>query len=370
MSTKVTSIPAIATHPGKILIDELDARDISQTDFALKLGVKKSLLNEIIKGKRDINAELALLLESSLHIPATFWMNAQSNYAIAKAKIEQRSQDRMDAIQQWEIYKELLPSKYLAKIGVITKDPVVDLPIVQKMYNVTSADGIVQQLNNYKVRYTYFRKSTQKSSDVLASLAWVKLVQYKANEIEVGEFTINHKEKLIADLKLVINKNKNLLETCKSLLAAYGIKLIILPKPEGTYIDGVTLWSNYKPTIGITLRYRTLDKFVFTLFHELGHVFLHLVNNNQSEFLDVDLENLKGISMVEEEADEFAQTHLIPKQAWQNFVAGKKNIYFFNDNLIAPFAKELGIEPSIIKGRLCKHYNEFKFPSKFKGEIK
>jgi HTH-type transcriptional regulator / antitoxin HigA len=369
MSTKLNSIPAIATHPGEILVDELNARGVSQTDFALKLGIKRSQLNEIIKGKRDVNAELALLLESTLKIPATFWMNAQSNYAIATAKIEQRSQQRIDAIQQFEIYKELLPLKYLAKIGVITKDPVIDLPVVQKMYNVTSADGIVQQLNLYKAKYIYFRKSARKSSDVFASLAWVKLVQYKANEIEVGDFTINCKQNLITDLKLVINRNKNLLETCKSVLATYGIKLIILPKPDSTYIDGVTLWSNNKPTIGISMRYNTLDKFVFTIFHELGHVFLHLVNNNQSEFLDVDLENLKGISTVESEADEFAQTHLIPKQVWQNFVAGKKSIYLFNDKLIADFAKELQLEPSIVKGRLCNHYNEFKFSSKFKGAI-
>ena len=370
MASTTTLIPAIATHPGEMLLDELQANGFSQSDFALQIGVKKSLLNEIIKGKRDINAEIAIMLESTLKTPATFWMNAQSNYAIAKAKIEQRNQQRINAIQQWDLYKTMVPIKYLTKHGVVKKDPVLDIVAIQKVYQVQAADGIVHQLNNYKSNYTFFRKSVKKKTDVIAALAWTKLVQHHANQIEVSEFNINTKDNLIADLKLVINKNKNLLLTCKAVLASYGIKLIFLPKPESTYIDGVTLWSNNRPAIGITLRYNTLDRFVFTLFHELGHVFLHLVNNNQLEFLDVELDDNALLSDTEKEADAFAQTHLIPKDAWQKFIAGKNEIYLFNDKLIGVFAKQCNMQPSIIKGRLCNHFNEFKFHSAYKGELK
>jgi HTH-type transcriptional regulator/antitoxin HigA len=67
METKVY-IPFKATHPGSILKDELDYRGISQKEFAQDIGMQKTMLNEIIKGKRAITAEIALSLEKSLEI--------------------------------------------------------------------------------------------------------------------------------------------------------------------------------------------------------------------------------------------------------------------------------------------------------------
>jgi HTH-type transcriptional regulator/antitoxin HigA len=74
------------THPGVFLLDELKIRGIKQKDLANSIGIQKTNLNEIIKGKRDINADLAILLELVLGVSALFWMHAQVNYDIAKAK--------------------------------------------------------------------------------------------------------------------------------------------------------------------------------------------------------------------------------------------------------------------------------------------
>ena len=73
-------IPAFATHPGTILADEMEANEYNQIDLAKLIDIKRSQLNEIIKGKRNINADLALLLEKALGIDADFWMEAQKNF--------------------------------------------------------------------------------------------------------------------------------------------------------------------------------------------------------------------------------------------------------------------------------------------------
>ena len=70
------------THPGIMLKDELKARKIKQVDFANHIGKQKSHLNEIIKAKRNINAEWAILIELSLGVSANFWINAQNNWDI------------------------------------------------------------------------------------------------------------------------------------------------------------------------------------------------------------------------------------------------------------------------------------------------
>lgn len=97
--------PFIATHAGEILADELEARAIKQQIFAQQIGMQKSQLNEIIKGKRSINAEVAVLIEAALGISADFWLNAQNNYDIALVKIQHKVQERIAAITTWNNVK-------------------------------------------------------------------------------------------------------------------------------------------------------------------------------------------------------------------------------------------------------------------------
>ena len=73
-------IPFIATHPGEVIKDEIEARNISLQTFASLLGVESSYLDELISGKRSITVDTASLLERELCIPASFWLHLQSQY--------------------------------------------------------------------------------------------------------------------------------------------------------------------------------------------------------------------------------------------------------------------------------------------------
>ncbi len=97
--------PLNATHPGEMLADELEARGIKQQEFAQQIGMQKSQLNEIIKGKRSINAEVAVLIEAALGISADFWLKAQNNYDLALVKIQSRVQERIATIATWNSVK-------------------------------------------------------------------------------------------------------------------------------------------------------------------------------------------------------------------------------------------------------------------------
>ena len=80
-------VPASAIHPGEELLDELKARRISQKDFAELSTIHPSQLNEIIKGKRGINADVALQIGNALNIPAEFWLRSQMYYELTLAKM-------------------------------------------------------------------------------------------------------------------------------------------------------------------------------------------------------------------------------------------------------------------------------------------
>ena len=93
--------PFEPTHPGELLLDELQYREISQAKFAKQIGIKPSMLNEIIKGKRGVNTEIALLLEASLGISAKIWINLQTEYNLQKIKADESFMSRLASIRQY-----------------------------------------------------------------------------------------------------------------------------------------------------------------------------------------------------------------------------------------------------------------------------
>jgi antitoxin HigA-1 len=76
----------VLLHPGEVLAEELEAREILQKDFAELLDLRPSHLNELLKGKRHVSALIALKLEKHLGIDAGFWMRLQVDYDLKIAR--------------------------------------------------------------------------------------------------------------------------------------------------------------------------------------------------------------------------------------------------------------------------------------------
>jgi addiction module HigA family antidote len=53
---------------------------ISQSAFAIRLGVSFPRLNEIVRGKRGVTPDTALRLERVLGMPADFWLGLQLDW--------------------------------------------------------------------------------------------------------------------------------------------------------------------------------------------------------------------------------------------------------------------------------------------------
>ncbi|MEM6813326.1 MAG: HigA family addiction module antitoxin [Bacteroidota bacterium] len=83
-------VPGSAMHPGRLLKEELDAREMKQIDLAKELGIAKNVMSEIINGKRNFTPELAVRLEDALGIKAEFWMKYQMAYEIDKIRIKNK----------------------------------------------------------------------------------------------------------------------------------------------------------------------------------------------------------------------------------------------------------------------------------------
>ena len=78
----------VMLHPGELLADELNAREIKQKDFATKINLQPPHLNDLLKGKRHVSARIALKIENELGIDASYWLRLQMAYDLAIAKKE------------------------------------------------------------------------------------------------------------------------------------------------------------------------------------------------------------------------------------------------------------------------------------------
>lgn len=74
-----TALPP--THPGEMLLEEfLKPLGVSQSAFAVRLGVCFPRLNEIVRGKRGVTPDTALRLAQVTGMSADFWLGLQQDW--------------------------------------------------------------------------------------------------------------------------------------------------------------------------------------------------------------------------------------------------------------------------------------------------
>jgi antitoxin HigA-1 len=85
-------------HPGEILLEEfLKPFGISQYRLAHEISVPPRRINEIVHGKRAINADTALRLSRYFGLSERYWMNLQARYDLELEK------DRLEGRLEHEV---------------------------------------------------------------------------------------------------------------------------------------------------------------------------------------------------------------------------------------------------------------------------
>ena len=108
-------VPVRAIHPGEILREELQERGIKQKDFAKQIGVQATHLNAFIRGKRNLNDDLAMKLESHLGIPYKTWMNLHSGYMYDRKAMDAKQSEEQEAREYEESCASIFNLKLLYK---------------------------------------------------------------------------------------------------------------------------------------------------------------------------------------------------------------------------------------------------------------
>ena len=321
----------IATPPGATIREQLNDRGMSQKEFAARMDMSEKHISNLINGDVQLTPETALRLEMVLGVPAKFWNNLEAIYREKIIKVE--AEKAMDA--DAELAKQF-PYCEMAKFGWVQETG----KIKEKVVNLRKYFEVVELslLGNEQITRIACRRLaiTQKSD--LALMAWAQEAKIKAREIQTAPINISKLIDSVPEIrKMTVLEPQVFCPMIKESLATCGVALVFLPHLKGSFLQGASFLDGSKIVVGLTARGRDADKFWFSLFHELAHIILGHVGQ------------LNGTSAEDEKtADTWSRDTLIAGSAFVQF--RKKGDY--SERNVIYFAKEQGIAPGIVVGRM------------------
>ncbi len=323
-----------------VLVQARIAGGMSQTDLAERLGMKAQQIQRY-EASEYSGASLDRLIDIcealNVHTTGLFELGDASKGAVFSWS------------EIGDVAWKQFPAREMAKRGWF------DVPRKGDVFQL--ARDYFLSVAGPQFASTYHRKKMHGSSvpNEYSLLAWQARILERARDVvttrDPPEFIPD--DRWIADL-VALTRRKDGPMRAQALLLTKGIILVTERHLSGTYLDGgAMLDRDGRPIIGLTLRFDRLDNFWFVLMHELGHVFLHLMEGLRYDFFDE--EETSGEDKVEREADSFALENLIPEDKWDECLSR----FALSEEAVQIDAKNLGIDASIIAGRIRKERSDY-----------
>jgi HTH-type transcriptional regulator/antitoxin HigA len=325
----------------RVLVQARIARGLSQTDLATQLNMKPQQIQRY-EATHYMSASLARLIEVANVLDVKI-----------SESFEATSPGSSGAIFAWndpnDVSWSRLPYKEMAARNWFKIVPKENPANVARNFFISMAGPqFATALHRKKVR-------SGNVPNEFALLAWqarvLGLASAFSEKRKLGSFELN--DTWLKDL-VRLTKHKSGPTQAREMLADHGVALIVERHLPGTYLDGAAMLSNSgQPVIALTLRYDRLDNFWFVLFHELGHIFLHLFDGLKFDFFDE--EDSSQADPIELQADSFALDTLIPADKWNQCLSR----FAMTEEAVRIDAETLGIDVSIIAGRIRKERNNY-----------
>lgn len=333
--------PDYAVPPGETLLETLEDRGMTQAELARRADRPLKTINEIIHGKAAITPETAIQLERVLGIRDAFWNKLELDYRAALARAEERR--RLEGELGW---LEHFPVKDMLKHGLIPRsdDRASTLASILSFFGVST----IAALEKYMAAgpQALFRQSTAFSISDGAVAIWLRWGQIRASAVSAGTYDPAAFLSALATIRRLTPDAPEVFEPeMKRLCAAAGVIVALIPELPETRVSGATQWlSNEKAILQLTVRGRRNDIFWFNFFHEAAHILNH---GRKQTFVEGQGEHDDA---KEAEANHWAADFLIPPAQMLRL----RESDYRQGTTVMRFARELGIAPGIVVGRLQK----------------
>ena len=332
------------SHPGVYIKDAIEELEMNQSEFALRTGISIKNVSTLISGDSDITFEVAVKLASFFQNEVEGWVNLQTKYDMyLHEKTLQKEYD-----DDWEIAKKYDKDfvSHICKIDINANNKQNCIDELRKCFNVGNLQAL-KQPNMYVFCKTSINRDIDEKTIIMRN-SWVSIAEQIARKNKCGVFNKDELLDKIPQLKkLTLESPTVFVPELKKILSEAGINLVILPYLKNSNIGGVTKWNSFDQSVMVAINDcgKDADKFWFSLFHELGHA---IKNHKRQMTISYTKNNLEDEE--DKAANEFASNSLINREEYLLVVNNKS----FTEKSVKEFAKQQGVAPFIVVGRLQK----------------
>ena len=195
-----------------------------------------------------------------------------------------------------------------------------------------------------------FRSSSSCNSEknIINSRAWIQTAMNISKSIETKSYNAERLKEYLPELRsMTVKKPEEFLPKMREIFAECGIAFVLLPHLKNSGVNGAVKWvSEDRVVLAMNNRGLNADKFWFSLFHEIKHVFQQKI---KTVFISSTVEEMMDINNnLELEADKFAMNYLISPADYKRLAPTR----YISDDEIVEFAESIAIHPGIVAGRL------------------
>ena len=248
---------------GLQLKEYLDFNNISNVDFADRIGTTSKNLIDVINGEVQLSQNMIYNISFVTEIPVSYIENVEFNYKLDNSIINFLNKSNLtvrEFINKFS-YKEF-SKEYEVKFTDEKSDIWIAKDIL-KYLRITNPESL------YKQDSTIFYKSKNDKPELLS--LWLERCYKIISNQEVGIYDKNNIEILVDYIRDCALKNKFNKEELINKFNENGIFLAIEKDLKGSKIRGAFKVLNDKPAIYITKKHNRYADIYFALLHELAH---------------------------------------------------------------------------------------------------
>jgi HTH-type transcriptional regulator / antitoxin HigA len=353
--------PLPIDHPGTFIAEELEERSWAQADLAYILGIDVSQLNRLIKGNTDVTPDTAVALGDAFDMPAEFFLNLQKIYDLQKAR---KADPGVKTRASW---LSVFPIREMIKRGWIedAEPALLDLQMM-RFFGKNRVEDI-PFMGNGSIPMHAARKSAYDSTTPI-QYVWLHRVRKIAEQIECPLYS---KQTLIDNISRIRAHmlDKEDFVGIPLIMHKCGVRVVLVEALPGSKIDGVCLWLEGQPVVGMTLRLDRPDNFCFVIRHEIEHVLRE--DGKEMTFAPVDeLESETPPELIECEraANSAAAEFCVPRALLDSFIARKSP--FISERDMLSFSARIEIHPSVVVGQIQNKTKNYAWLRKYQTGIR
>ena len=224
MTNNVEYNEIMAFHPGYYIQETIEDLEITQEEFAIRLGTTAKTISKLVNGEINLSNDIAHKLSNMLGTSVELWLNLQTTYEKKLIEINEARQ-----LDQQKSIAYMIDYKYFVDLGLVTEARKIEDKIInlRQFFQISSLDILLTP--DFLVN---FRTATQSFNDknIINSKAWLQTAINIGRNMQVANFDAKKLKSYLPEIRsMTLQSPQVFLPRLKEIFTKCGVTFVLLP---------------------------------------------------------------------------------------------------------------------------------------------